>query len=305
MYYTRKIGIKGKIILLLTIGKIIENRRPAMENELAFHYCTIETFFNICKNNTLRLSDIEKSNDYSERVYMEELIKKELIEYAEGRNKNIGLRKLIEEWCYILNNLSNVYACCFSEAGDMLSQWRAYADNGYGVSIGFSKDILLQFNSEEYGLKFRKISYNIIEHQEFAKRQVKKIIDTLKEKNFYSSVAEVFENDVDINCFMKMPAFEEEREWRLLIALNPELRINQIGTFLDFQLSNTQLNTRNGKIVTYFDLNFSEVRHEFIKKIIIGPNCKMNAKDIYQSLRIMGFNTQNIDVLQSDATYIF
>jgi len=29
------------------------------------------------------------------------------------------------------------YIACFSEKGDLLSQWRAYADDGEGVAIGF------------------------------------------------------------------------------------------------------------------------------------------------------------------------
>lgn len=30
-----------------------------------------------------------------------------------------------------------LYAACFSEEKDLLSQWRGYANNGAGVAIGF------------------------------------------------------------------------------------------------------------------------------------------------------------------------
>ena len=37
------------------------------------------------------------------------------------------------------------YICCFSGDGDLLSQWRAYADDGKGISIGFKKSGIKEF----------------------------------------------------------------------------------------------------------------------------------------------------------------
>lgn len=34
------------------------------------------------------------------------------------------------------------YVCCFSREGDLLSQWRAYADDGAGFSVGFTSSWL-------------------------------------------------------------------------------------------------------------------------------------------------------------------
>lgn len=44
--------------------------------ETLYHYCSVETFFNIIKNASLWLSDIEKSNDYEECVVCRELVNK-------------------------------------------------------------------------------------------------------------------------------------------------------------------------------------------------------------------------------------
>lgn len=35
-------------------------------NEVVYHYCSVDTFFNIIKNSSIWLSDIAKSNDYQE-----------------------------------------------------------------------------------------------------------------------------------------------------------------------------------------------------------------------------------------------
>ena len=44
--------------------------------ESVYHYCSIETFLKIIQGRMLRLSDIQKSNDYAERIYMENIIHK-------------------------------------------------------------------------------------------------------------------------------------------------------------------------------------------------------------------------------------
>ena len=38
----------------------------------------------------------------------------------------------------------NIFAVCFCENGDLLSQWRGYAGGKYGYSIGFDSDALMQ-----------------------------------------------------------------------------------------------------------------------------------------------------------------
>ena len=48
--------------------------------EAVYHYCSVETFLKIIQRKTLRLSDIGKSNDYEERVYIEKKILEALID---------------------------------------------------------------------------------------------------------------------------------------------------------------------------------------------------------------------------------
>ena len=57
--------------------------------EMVYHYCSVETFYHIVNNRTLRLSDIEKSNDFMEKKW--------------------AIRQCIE---HIQNNLDNpLYSC--------------------------------------------------------------------------------------------------------------------------------------------------------------------------------------------------
>ena len=56
------------------------------------------------------------------------------------------------------------FVICFCEEGDKLSQWRGYADNGRGVSIGFSEQELRQY-SEKYKdiIAIEKVKYKTAE----------------------------------------------------------------------------------------------------------------------------------------------
>jgi hypothetical protein len=234
---------------------------------------------------------------------METYIKKEFIKLVEKNVLNNEIEKMVEYCCQNIHISSNLYAFCFSEEGDMLSQWRAYADNGFGVSIGFSKNILEQLNEELYGLKFQKVSYDILEHEEFAKSQAYVIKKCLEKKNIYAAIAEALENNMEENSCMKNPAFAEEKEWRLSIGVTPELRINADVNFQDFQLSRIKLYSNNRKIITYLDLNFENIKETFIKEIVVGPNCKMSINDFIHCFNLLGFDASKIKIFQSKATY--
>jgi hypothetical protein len=51
------------------------------------------------------------------------------------------------------------FVACFSEAGDLLSQWRGYANDAQGISIGFYKPILQTFDTGGYNYHFKKVIY--------------------------------------------------------------------------------------------------------------------------------------------------
>ena len=48
-----------------------------------YHYCSLETFNSIITNKTLRLSDITKSNDSKELIYIRPFIKEEFLKVEE------------------------------------------------------------------------------------------------------------------------------------------------------------------------------------------------------------------------------
>lgn len=278
------------------------------KQEIYYHYCSIDVLLNILKSDALRLSDIEKSNDYAERKWMMNKIEEEFINITSEENFIQEKEKLIRGFSQLKNEfeiLDNVYATCFSTEGDLLSQWRAYAQDGRGVAIGFSGELLKKVNSSKYGIKFLPIIYDYEKQKEYGRLKTKKILDLLIKGDFlFHAMSEVYTNDLEKLCCYKNPAFSEEKEWRLCIALSPECRINVKGNFEPFVMSEIKLYSNQKKIVTYLDLNYTKVKSEIIKEIILGPKCEISEKDIHQILFVLGYEAPNIEIKKSKATYL-
>lgn len=278
------------------------------EDRILYHYCSVDTLLSILQNNSLRLSDVEKSNDYAERKWMTNIIKQEFIKIVNQKGLAELNKKVVFGFSNLIENFevySKIYASCFSVEGDLLSQWRAYASDGYGVSIGFSSDILEMVNNHLYGIQLKPIIYSTKKQKEYGKLQAKKILDLLLKGDFlYHAMSEVFENDLASICCYKNPAFSEEKEWRLCIALSPACRIDTKANYDPFIMSEIKLYSNQKEIVTYLDLDFSKVKNKIITEIILGPKCKISINDLKQNLFVLGYETSGINITKSSATYI-
>lgn len=275
------------------------------KQEIFYHYCSVDVLLSILKNDVLRLSDIEKSNDYAERKWMMNKIEEEFIHLSE---KKFVKEEFIRKFSQLKDEfeiLDNVYATCFSTEGDLLSQWRAYGQDGYGVSIGFSGELLKNVNDFQYGIKFLPIIYDSEKQKEYGRVQSKKIFDLLLKGDFlFHAMSEVFQNDLERLCCYKNPTFSEEKEWRLCISLSPECRINMKANYEPFVMSEIKLHSDQKKIVTYLNLNYTKVKNEIIKEIILGPKCEISVKDLRQVLFILGYTKVDIKIKKSKATYL-
>ena len=134
---------------------------------------------------------------------------------------------------------------CLSEEGDLLSQWRAYAADGSGVSIGFDReyvDWLVQSSrGTDTDLELHQVKYEFQAHDQIvtpAYLELRRLLES--DTDFPVNVSpELRKSDapkiVELNgrlaistlllaamdafngvFSLKHPAFTEEKEWRLL-----------------------------------------------------------------------------------------
>jgi Protein of unknown function (DUF2971) len=112
----------------------------------------------------------------------------------------------------------NIFAACFCEKGDLLSQWRGYAGGQYAYALGFDTDCLMQIGEKESFILGPCI-YDGALQRKIICEAVNDCIQ--KGLSFPSKTNLGFKgplSDVLFRCgvFFKDHAFAEEKEWRVV-----------------------------------------------------------------------------------------
>lgn len=120
--------------------------------------------------------------------------------------------------------MGSKFIACFSEKGDLLSQWRAYGGSGPGFSIGFEAESLLRI-VERNGCLLLRCIYNREEQSSAVLGLLRRMKETYRIRSD-SRVSIRFGNSFvralkDIAASFKHPSFEEEREWRIVTSSLP------------------------------------------------------------------------------------
>lgn len=208
---------------------------------------------------------------------------------------DVVMKKMKDESNQILHGI------CFSEDGDLLGQWREYADKGRGLSIGFRVEWFKRSCSDNDLFKFEKVMYEN------------------SDKVFSSEIKDVAEYIKSI--FIKREEYMEEKEWRLIIndekinkfrddwskyynwkgeeieGEGPSDTCNLMPNALEFMI-------RRNRIVSYLDLKYDTYEDELpVEKVIIGPNCKVTEGDIFHLLEFYGFDGRRIEIVKSKSSY--
>ncbi|AIQ75891.1 DUF2971 domain-containing protein [Paenibacillus sp. FSL P2-0536] len=285
-----------------------------VKNELYYHYCSVDTFVKIMETSTIRLSNPYKMNDTQEYKWLLNILPEVMNEYI-NQIDNDEIREkyryfYIEVCDQIFENFykgmedEHPYIACFSKEGDVLSQWRSYADDSRGVSIGFDLNKLI----ENSNLKLKEVSYSVDEQKSLLIDILKKnglddpdTIQFKRMKHMAEAAMILLENILSESIGCKNPAFREEREVRLIYSYDPYRNgddWNKKVTISDLQFRNDR-----EKIISYFTVNFSKLKEEIIKSIYIGSNSKLNDGDLKKFLIKCGYNEYRLIVHSSSSTY--
>lgn len=292
--------------------------------KILYHYCSVETLLSIIQNKTIWLSDASKTNDSSELKYIFDFFTTTvdviLESYGNKYNDLIKekVRKIVTSTVYglVYNNIriakyKKSFICCFSEAKDLLSQWRAYANDGNGVAIGFSSAMLKNIVCDE-SYDFIKVIYQEKIMKEFLNKAITNrlqyAIDScicekkgqiVDDEKLFVQVSMIIVSIWQEGFVFKHSSFKEEREWRLykyLVSTNYHFDkgVDDYGFagFLDgayiYNKENMKGFTRSclkyrgsvNNIHPYFEIGFDAFKEKMIKQIILGPKCNINELDL-------------------------
>lgn len=243
-----------------------------MQNgQVLYHYTNIEALNSILRNRSVWFSDCRFLNDSKELYTAIEIFLENQPECSK------------KAMFWALHTFGYEYYHCIlslSKSPEILSQWRAYGNDGFGAAIGIRCDHLDKVHKE---LKKEIVECVYREHSDFIKST------TIKYKKEIDAIVELYNKEPAINIFMKNiesspellsglitqllrvknAAFEEEGEFRFVV-----------------HVPKPQIKTRVSKnlIVPYFEHSLIESGEESFMfcvtpEIWFGPKSDNRNKD--------------------------
>lgn len=307
-----------------------------MKGKVLYHYSGNVKCFSILGNKNIRLSDIRKSNDTAEmQIFyptifevIEEEYKKEPFDFEYENSKNIeavsvllkSIKRVVDD-SFEKGKLTS-YVLCLSEEGDLLSQWRGYADDGKGCSIGFNMEELQEFcNNSEGVFKLEKIKYLtdqeidllILEKAKYLKNRLLEHYKYCKNYfpdqpvKIYGRLLFDIIDEIGKTIIYKSVGFKEEKEWRLYI--NEWLSKSFVGGTLGgatgrvvkYLENKIKYHITEDDIVPFILFEFGDKPSKYIDRIILGPANKISDKDIKLFLEQNNYTTT--ETMTSQITY--
>lgn len=269
---------------------------------LIYHYCAPSAFWLICSSKSIRLSSIFNMNDSKELIWGRDVMLEML-----KNNKHIFPQ---EFRFFIIINVYNIddnllpLIASFSKNGDLLSQWRAYADDAKGFSIGFSEETI----SNTLPVNMKNISYNQKEQKELIFNSLisfHKYWKKHKEQSSASIAKILTEFSIDL-ASLKNPSFYEEKEVRIIHLL---VKDEDNKSWVDIgghnvkgeSICGTHVLTRNatGKEIPYIDMPLLD--SSCIKKVILGAKNPSSIPIVKERLKSIGL--KHVYVERSTSTY--
>lgn len=282
-----------------------------------YHYCSNRAFHSIVSNKSIWLSSLSLSNDSMEGKLVAEI----LLELAKEDSLNEYDRNRLRKMVDGLHEFFDGLGFCLSENGDLLSQWRGYANDASGVSIGFSSEYLNLLSNKtkskkQPGFTLQKVEYEnkaqvdlirptyaeikeLIDKGAFSFPALRSLLDTRteehiereteKNKQVFSKLSMTVLKLFSKLYLLKTHAFREEREWRL------------ISYFLKDAENNCSFRASNDRIIPYREFKIISLSKDAITEIYLGPKNITPNNIIKSFLGQHGF--KNTKVLRSEASY--
>jgi hypothetical protein len=290
--------------------------------ETLYHYCSTSTFHSIVSRRSIRLSALSLSNDALEGKVVARAVARRA--ERDKLDKDSQSRPAMS-----LQTLSGFYeglGFCLSEADDLLSQWRGYADDAFGLSIGFSVSYFTWLRGEyirrghqtfsvervkyephdheaEIEQAYRTVS-NLLEAQRQLRSPFTSLLDTRTEperkadEERWSQASKMA--STAILGFMpslytlKSDAFREEKEWRLLTSFFPRAGETQTLPTVEYRATRDRL-------IPFSTYELLEPERHPIADVVLGPRNATPEHLVVRMLEMYGFGT--VTVRRSVATY--
>jgi len=238
---------------------------------ILYHYTSQAGLLGIVAKRMLWATNMAYMNDVSEYEYGRNVMLAAIARQHTGTPEN--LQRFIEETKAAFERRArDFFLTSLTEAGDLLSQWRGYTENGNGFCVGFDAQALSVRSEIDGDWVLTRCEYDPARQRELADRLVGESVSKWEEAiaapekvGFWDGLfGPTFEFQVSAQILalsFKDPSYSEEREWRLFAQAS--------GT------SNLRFRAGKAMITPYveLDLRSSEPKDPEVKvrSVIVGP----------------------------------
>jgi hypothetical protein len=246
-----------------------------------YHYTTAAGLAGILRTKTLWATHAIFMNDRSEvehgRSIAASLVQHALHLGAIGADAEF-LGRLAERVNVPLRR-TDTYVACFCRHGDLLSQWRGYANRGGGYSIGFASDTFGHPGvCGEHEVHLRRVEYGADKQTELlaaiierCRQHLEKALTgappSMRPEPLTTVLVSVAERAIlRAAVTFKDEGFREEQEWRVIV-----MRSHSVVDYSD-EASPVKFREQAGILVPYVTLNFADVPHwRACANVRVGP----------------------------------
>lgn len=278
-----------------------------------FHYCNAEGLRGIIEDRCLWMSSVSSMNDYMEHNWLINLARNRL----EPRlPRSINLLNPPDEFYEQLEQRlfspppATHYVVGFSSEGDVLSQWRAYADDGVGFAVGFDPRLFgirpcvpsLNPTADNPDIGLFPVFYPGDSFSDTLDHFVTHCHDQATPMSPREAADKCYNEILQFALTTKTPAFKEEGEWRIVwLPTRKPTATNGI-----VRLCGPRFRDRNGRVIPYYELRCESTLNVMpIREIVLGPKNphRQDVGAIRLLLTTHGHDVTHIRVRSSQATY--
>ena len=278
-----------------------------------YHYCSTPTFLSVLQNGALRFSDVNMMNDGEEGRYGYTLFEQaanELLKLAKDQVSLDGLGPdffdQVDSYLSPKQLHSHPVVACFSKAPDVLSQWRAYAQDAQGWAIGFAGDAI-----DLMPVTVLDVLYEPSEQLEEVRNSLAAMYFLWRKDGgeFETAIGDSARLLASLMLAYKHPSFGEEQEVRALHELSVSfgndgwLLSDEGGTASGIAVEGQSVKFRadGASVVAYVDLPLERANGVMIPEVWLGPrNSNGTGNAIFP---LTHFGHRNVELHRSASTY--
>ena len=297
-------------------------------SQILYHYCGGDAFWSIIEKGDIWLSDIFSLNDSTELKWGRDTFLKVFLEHPHLFDDDF--RDFAIYMVFSMHEGMRPFVGSFSANGDLLSQWRAYSDDGRGFSLGLRASHI----HKKWGVRLKKIEYRERRQETIIKQSLLELQDIWRKTGGVIAASNVYPNPnvfpdlkyptpqfrevrlsywviwshllsefaMDLSS-LKHPTFFEEKEYRIIRAIGySEGKFSDAGAGSRGGPVPVKERMRGSDKIAYIEFSFDQNRDSnIVRTVVLGPKNPEDT-DIVRT-RIVQAGFQNCIVKRSSTTY--